>query len=71
MSNLVTCPKCGGTGQIKIPEVKAPEAKGTFSKFIDDNVAQFSSSYGFVSKKVSRPSYKTCPDCNGFGQVRG
>lgn len=39
MNNSVTCPKCGGTGQINVPECKVPDSNKTVSKAIDDNSA--------------------------------
>jgi len=64
MDKLVTCPKCGGTGEIKLPEPKTQNK----SK-LDDNVANFAKYFG--AKEKPKQTYRTCPNCNGFGLVRG
>ncbi len=70
MSHLITCPKCGGTGQIKRPESAIPTKSKGFSNFFDDNLRHFSETYGATPKGKPAP-FKTCPECKGFGMVRG
>ena len=68
MSGLVTCPNCGGTGEIRLPEPKAPDMP-KLSKTINDNMTEFARLYGAEEKP--KKIYTTCPDCRGFGRVRG
>jgi hypothetical protein len=70
MSNLIECPRCGGTGQIKLPERKVEEPKNRIFNKNDVNRAKIAEIL-FVSDQKPQPPYGTCPDCKGFGKVRG
>ena len=49
MSGLVTCPKCGGTGEIRLPEPKAPDMP-KLSKIINDNMTELTKLFGTQEK---------------------
>jgi RecJ-like exonuclease len=66
----VKCPKCDGTGIIKLPEPKAPDPLKTLLDRIDANIKAFSKIVS-VEQKQDRRTHLICPDCNGFGQIRG
>ncbi len=70
MSHLITCPKCGGTGQIKRPENELNKNPKHYSNYLETSVHEIFKSPGSSSKGNIAP-YKICPECNGFGMVRG
>ena len=73
MTELVKCPKCDGTGTIKIyPEDKDDIKLGFFDTLFEkvgNNIDKFA--YLFEDKPYWRKTtYKTCPVCRGFGMIR-
>jgi len=64
MDELVKCPKCEGTGWIRLPHPKTPETSR-----IGGNITKFLDTIGY--KEKPKPDFTTCPNCNGLGLVRG
>jgi uncharacterized protein with PIN domain len=64
MEELVTCPVCEGKGWVGLPHSDKPETSE-----IGGNVTKFFNALGF--KEKPKPHFKTCPNCNGLGLVRG
>jgi DnaJ-class molecular chaperone len=64
MEELVTCPVCEGKGWVSLPHSEKPETSE-----IGGNVTELLSALGF--KEKPKLPYKTCPNCNGLGLVRG
>jgi len=38
---------------------------------IENNITRFLGTYGMGKEKKPTEEFITCPNCNGFGQVRG
>ena len=78
MAELVECPRCGGTGVVKRPDSEVPETEGKSN--IKGNVTKFMHGIGLsgeedrirmTKEEESKREFITCPQCKGFGYVRG
>ncbi|MFC1908105.1 hypothetical protein ACFLWD_03650 [Chloroflexota bacterium] len=69
MAELVTCPRCEGIGTVRLryPEMQ-PTARDSG---ITDNIAKFLGTMGIAKEEKRKKEFITCPNCNGFGLVRG
>lgn len=65
MSELITCPECGGRGEIE-PFWQSENEAGKEK----NNLTLFLETIGLAEKKKEVQRYKTCPKCNGFGMIR-
>lgn len=69
MAKLVTCPKCEGTGTVRLPRPETPSTDGTLG--IEGNITKFLKTIGMATGEKENQEFISCPNCNGFGLVRG
>lgn len=68
MAELVTCPRCEGTGTVRLPYPKTPSTAGTSG--IKGDITKFLETVGMATEEKRNQEFIICPNCNGFGYVR-
>jgi Ribonuclease G/E len=67
MAELVECPRCGGTGVVK---VEKSETKPSAKQWkLEANIAEFFRSLDLNEAREEKVE-KTCPVCHGLGRIR-
>ena len=67
MAELVTCPRCKGTGEVR----RECRASTSETSPISENITKVLKMLGVSKEEKRDEEFTTCPDCNGFGLVRG